>query len=160
MILFISPYQNAQHCATLIERATREEVKTVDSLRLALAALRNQEFTAVVGDENLLECSPGAIDAVVERIQSAIPVFLDMACMRAERISKHVELAIRRRELEYKTARDLAIAELHSELKSEVTGLLITSEMAMKYGNVPHAVAEKLVTVLETAKRIRAKLEK
>ena len=87
MILFISPYQNANDCATQIARGTHEEVKTVDSIRLAVAALRNHEFSAVVADENLLECTPGSADALLERIQSATPIFLDMACMRAERVS-------------------------------------------------------------------------
>jgi hypothetical protein len=50
---------------------TREVVKTVDSVRLAVAALRNREFSAVVADENLLECTPGSAEALLERIQSA-----------------------------------------------------------------------------------------
>ena len=159
MILLISPFQSAHDCATLIERATREEVKNVDSIRLGLAALRTHEFTAVIADENLLECSPGSADAMLQRMQSAIPVFLDMALMSAERISKHVELAVRRRELQYESTLQLAKAELHSELKSEVTGLLISSEMALKSANVPKSVSEKLALVLESAKRIRQKLE-
>jgi hypothetical protein len=160
MILFISPYQNATDCATQIARVTHEEVKTVDSIRLALAALSNHEFSAVVADENLLECSPGSAEALLERIQSATPILLDMACMRAERISKFVELAVRRRGLEYKAVREHAIAELQSELKSEVTGLLITSELALKAPSVSAQMTEKLTLVLESAKRIRAKLEK
>jgi signal transduction histidine kinase len=160
MILLLSPYQNSQECAALIERATRDQVKIVDSVRLALAALRTHEFVAIVADENLLDCSPKGSDAIVERLGSAIPVFLDMACMRAERISKHVGLALRRRELEYKTTRELAIAELQSELKSEVTGLLISSEIAMKSPNLPVHVSETLTIVLDSARRIRAKLEK
>jgi hypothetical protein len=160
MILFISPYQNATDCATQIERGTHEQVKTVDSIRLALAALKNHEFTVVVADENLLECSVGSADALVQRMQPATPVFLDMACMRAERISKLVALAVRRRKQEYKAVRELAIAELHSELKSEVTGLLISSELALKSPSVSAAMSERLTAVLESAKRIRAKLEK
>jgi hypothetical protein len=160
MILLISPYQNANDCATLTERATREEVKTVDSIRLGLAALRTHEFNAVVADENLLECSPGSADAMAERMQSAIPVCLDMSLMRAERISEHVELAVRRRALQYESARQLAKAELQSELKSEVTGLLIASEMALNSPNVPSAIGEKLTSVLESAKRIRQKLRR
>jgi hypothetical protein len=125
-----------------------------------VAALRNHEFSAVVADENLLECTPGSSDALLERIQSATPIFLDMACMRAERVSRFVELAVRRRGLEYKAVREQAIAELQSELKSEVTGLLITSELALKAPSVSSQMTEKLTAVFESAKRIRAKLEK
>lgn len=159
MILLISPYQNANDCVTQIERASHESVKTVDSIRTGLAALRNQEFSAVIADENLLECSPGSADALAQRMQSAIPIFLDMACMKPERIAKHVEVAMRRRELQYKSARAIAAAELHSELKGELTALLLSSELALKAANVPAAVSEKLAVVLASAKRIRARLE-
>ena len=160
MILFISPYQNATDCATQIERATHEQVKTVDSIRLALAALKTHEFTIVVADENLLECSLGSAEALVERMGSALPVFMDMACMKPQRITRFVQLALQRRELQYNAARESAIAELRGELKGELTGLLISSELALKLANVPPVVSEKLALVLDSAKRIRARLEK
>jgi hypothetical protein len=115
---------------------------------------------AVVADENLLECTPGNADAPLQRIQSKTPIFLDMDCIRAERISKFVTWVARRRGLEYKAAREPASAELQSELKSEVTGLLITSELALKAPSVSAQLIEKLVAGLESAKRMRAKLEK
>ena len=160
MILLISPYQNVKDCATQMQRATHEEVKTVDSVRTGLAALRSAEFTVVVADENLLECSPESAEALVQRMGSAIPVFLDMACMKAERVTRCVQLAMNRRELQYKIARETATAELRSELKSELTGLLICSELTMKLANVPPAVMEKLSLVLDSARRIKARLEK
>jgi signal transduction histidine kinase len=160
MILLISPYQNASECATQIERATHEDVKTVDTIRTGLAALRAHEFTVVVADENLLECSPESAEALAQRMGSAVPVFLDMACMKPARIVRFVQLALQRRELQYKTAREAAVAELRSELKSELTGLLICSELTMKMANVPTTVTEKLSLVLDSAKRIRAVLEK
>lgn len=159
MILLISPYQNASDCAAQIERATREQVKTVDSIRTGVAALRAHEFSAVVADDNLLECSPGSAEALVDKMQSAIPVFLDMACMKPQRITKFVELAFQRRELQYRVARETAAAELKSELKGELTGLLLNSELAIKNPNVPSPVSEKLALVLEAAKRMRAKLQ-
>jgi signal transduction histidine kinase len=160
MILLISPYQNANDCAAQIQGATHEEVKTVDTIRTGLAALRVHEFTLVVADENLLECSLESAEALVQRMGSAIPVFLDMACMKPARITRFVQLAMQRRELQYKSAREAAVAELRSELKSELTGLLIGSELTMKMANLPPTVTEKLSLVLDSAKRIRAALEK
>lgn len=160
MILLISPYQSANDCATHIQRATHEQVKTVETIRTGLAALRTHEFAVVVADENLLECSPESAEALVQRMESAIPVFLDMACMKPERVTRNVQLAIRRRELQYKVARESAVAELRSELKSELTGLLICSELTMKLANLPPAISEKLLLVFDSAKRIRATLEK
>ncbi len=73
----------------------------------------------MVADENLLECSPESAEALAQRMGSAIPVFMDMACMKPERIVKFVSLAMNRRELQYKIARDTAVAELHTELTKE-----------------------------------------
>ena len=159
MILFISPYQNAPECATLIERARRESVKLVDSLRLGMAALKAHEFTAVVADENLLACTPGSVDAIVQRLGTAVPVFLDMACVRPERVVKYVSSAYRRREVEYDLARRQAKAELRSEFKSELTGLLLASEMALKAAGTPAKSLTSLNNVLEIAKRIKSRLQ-
>lgn len=160
MILLISPYQNAHDCAALIERSTHEQVKTVDSIRLGLSAIRTQEFSAVVADENLLDCSPGSAEALEARMGQALPVFIDMACMKPERITRLVESAIRRCELQYRSAREKAIADLGSELKSELTGLLLSSEMVLETTNVPPALGEMLTLVLDSAKRIKSRFEK
>jgi hypothetical protein len=159
MILFISPYQNALDCAELIERSTREPVKIVNSIRLALAALHVHEFTTVVADENLLECSPGSADTLVQRMGAAMPVFVDMACLRSERVAKMVDTAYRRRGIEGKIARQQAASELRSELKGEVTGLLLSSEMAIKTPDLPASAAERLVSILDIAKRIKERLD-
>ncbi len=159
MILFLSPYQNAPDCAAQIERLTHEQVKVVDSIRLALASLRSHEFTAVVADENLIECTPGSADSLVQRMGAAIPVFVDMACLRMERVAKLVAAACKRREAEYKIAREQAAAELRSELKSEVTGLLISSELVLKTPGHSTETSEKLEGILEIAKRMKVRLE-
>lgn len=159
MILFVSPYQTAPDCVALIESATHTSVKSVGSIRLALAALRNHEFTAVVVDENLLEVSPGSADSLTQRLGGAIPVFLDMSCLRPERVAKFVSAAYRRREVEYGVAREQAIAELHSELKSELTGLLISSKMALENSGLSTKANEQLSAVLEIAQRIKQRLE-
>ena len=158
MILFLSPYQSANDCATLIERSTREEVKTVDGLRPALAALRAQDFTAVVADENLLESTPGSMESLIQRLGAAIPVFVDMACLRPERVSQYVTAAFRRRQVEYNIARELAVADLRSQLKSDLTGLLLASEMALKAGAKSEKCAEQLSVVLEIANKMRTTL--
>jgi signal transduction histidine kinase len=159
MILLISPYQNAPDCATHIQRATHDTVQTVDSLRLALSALRAKDFIAVVADENLLEVSPGSADSLTQRMGTAIPVFLDMACLKPERIAKLVTVAIRRRELEFNLAREQAIAELSSELKNDLTGLLLSSRMALDSASHSPIAAQQLASVLEIAQRLKQRFD-
>jgi hypothetical protein len=158
MILLISPYLNAPECAALIQRATRDQVKTVNSIPPALAALRKEEYTIVVADENLLESCPGSLESLVHRMAAAAPLFVDLASLRAEKVSKLVVQTWQRRQLENEFARKQVMAQLRSELKSDITGLLLSSEMILK-DTLPKHTTEKLVSVLEIVKRLQARLE-
>jgi hypothetical protein len=159
MILLISPYHTATDCAAQIESAAHAPVKTVSSIRLALAALRTQDFEAVVVDENLLEATPGATDSLVQRMGTGTPVFLDMACMKPQRVAKMVSIALRRRELEHRLARTQAAAELRSALKSDITGLLISSRIALDDSKGAPHLDRPLTSILEIANRIKERLE-
>jgi hypothetical protein len=157
MILLITPYQNAPDCAAQIERATRDKVKTVNTLRLALSALREREFSVVVADENFLESTPGSTDSLQQRMHAATPVVIDLLCNRPEKIAKLVSATANRRQLEFDMARCRAVEELRSELKSDVTGLLLSSEMLLKC-DVSERVAERLNTVIEIVQRMKTRL--
>ena len=159
MILLLSPYTNAPECAALIESATRDTVKTVDSIRLALAALRMQTFDLVVADENLLESMPQSAESLAQRMETALPLIVDLACQRPEKAAKLAVAAWKRQQLQYQMARQKAAAELRSELKSEVTGLLISSELMLKTAKLPVGTSEKLANLVEIARRMKSKLE-
>ncbi len=158
MILLISTYQNAPECAALIQNAARETVKIVDNIRQALTNLRSEEFSAVVVDENLLEATPGSFDSLAQRMNAAMPVLLDMACLKPQRVAKLVVSALARRAVEYKMAREQAVAELKSELKSDLTGLMISSKLAFESASDSSAT-EQLAAILEIAQRIQQRLQ-
>jgi hypothetical protein len=158
MILLISPYQNTDECAAQVERATRVKVKTVNTLRLALAALRENDFSVVVADENLLESTPGSMESLMQRMQPSMPVIVDMVCHRPEKIAKLVTAALKRREVEFQMARRQALEELRSELKSDVTGLLLCSEIVMKTPNLPQPAVDRVGAVIEIAQRMKSLL--
>jgi signal transduction histidine kinase len=92
-------------------------------------------------------------------MESATPFFIDMAVMRPEKVARLVALTSKRRELEFEMARERALAELRSELKSDLTGLLISSELALDAAGVTMPVVEKLHAVLEIARRMQSRLE-
>lgn len=159
MILLISPYQNAPTCAAQIERATRDEVKIVNNTRLALAALRTGNFDLVVADENLIESAPGSWDSLIQRMGSAAPLIIDLACLRPEKVVKLVQASRKRRDFDYELARQRARFELESELKSDVTGLLIQSELVLKSEGLSATNTERIKAVLEAARRLRSRLQ-
>jgi len=158
MILLLSPYQNALECAAQIERATQQKVKTIDTVPQALAAVREHEFTMVVADENLLESSPGSVNSMMQRMEMATPIVIDLACQRPEKIAKLVLRTAQRRERETEFLRKQAREELRSEFKSDVTGLLLSSEMVLKNSSLPQPAADRITAVVEIAKRMKARL--
>jgi hypothetical protein len=98
-------------------------------------------------------------DALVQRMQVAVPVVVDMACLHPEKVAKLVVKTWQRRLLENELARKHAIAELRSELKSEVTGVLLTTQMVLKRGGLSAGTNEGLTAVLEIAPRLKDRLE-
>jgi signal transduction histidine kinase len=159
MILLLSPYQNAHECAAQIERATQEHVKTINTFRLAIAALRSQSFNLVIADDNLLESTPGSGDSLLQRMEAATPLWIDLASLRPEKIAQMVVASLKRRTMEYKIVREEAMADLRSELKSDVTGLLLSSEMVLKSGELPPRATERVAAILESARRMKTKLD-
>jgi hypothetical protein len=158
MILLLSPYQNAHECAALIERATRDKVKHVPSIGLALAALRSESFEFVVADENLLESTPQSLQSLTQRMETAMPIVADLACLRPEKVANLVAATVKRQQLQFQLAREKALAELRSEMKSEVTGLLISSELVLKSSGLPAKTREKVSAVIEIAQRMKSRL--
>jgi len=158
MILLLSPYQNAHEYAAQIERATRDKVQLVNTIRLAMSALRSQQFALVIADENLLESSPETSDALQQRMETSLPLIVDLACMRAEKVSRVAVATLKRREAEFEVARKQAMDELRSEMKSDLTGLLISSELALKTEKLSTTTSDKLHAVLEIAKRMQTRL--
>jgi len=94
----------------------------------------------------------------MQRMQPALPVIVDMVCHRPEKIARLVTATLKRREVEFQMARRQALEELRSELKSDVTGLLLSSEIAMKTPNLPQPAAERVSAVIEIAQRMKTLL--
>jgi hypothetical protein len=79
--------------------------------------------------------------------------------LRPEKVGTLVLVSRKRREFDYEKAWQRARAELRSELNSDVTGLLIQSELALRSESLPSTTSERMRAVLETARRMRSRLE-
>ncbi len=158
MIILITASAHAEECAHALHRATREKVIIAPSFRYALTHLREEEFSAVVIDESLLE-SRGNLESVLKNVGTAAPVFVNLAISRAERLVRDVIAALRRVEQERYLARKAAEWELRGTLKSELTGILLSAEQALAAPSLPSAVEAKLRSVQELAQRMRTRLE-
>lgn len=156
-ILMVTGIEGAQNCAELLGKELQAEVEVASGRKAALAALRRQEFAAVVVDESLAECDPAAAEAIWSHAGLAIPLQVNFALSGAARLIRELRAGLRRREREQLLARRAAAAAMETELKSTVAGLLLHSELAL-HGDLPAPVADRLRTVAELAGSLRRQL--
>ncbi|HUJ95219.1 MAG TPA: hypothetical protein VLW84_08155 [Terriglobales bacterium] len=159
MILLVTPFVKAQQCAEVIEEATHEEAQVAGSLRQALTSLRAQDYSAVVLDQMLLESEPDESEVLLEHIGMAIPVQVNFAISKAERVVRELRAALQRRKKEVTLARQGAEQALRNELKGPVTALLLSCEMALQVPNLQDDAEIKMRAVYELAREVCNKLE-
>ena len=159
MILLITSSTRAPECAAAIERATHERTQICPKLSVAARSLRSIECSALVIDQNLLEADPAAADVVLNEAETAIPVFVNFAICGMDRVLRDVRSALQRREGERLRAVREAEANLRSQLTEALTGILLSSQLAMEVPAVPAAAQARLRSVYQLAMSIRQRLE-
>jgi hypothetical protein len=159
MNLLITPSAHGQEYATALLTATRTKTTVVADVRAALHRLREDEFSAVVIDESLVDASSNQMEVFLKHLGTAVPVFVNLAVSRADRVSRDVVAALHRVEEERNAARKAAESELRSQLKDELTGILLWSEQALGVAGLPPAAEAKLRAVCELACRMRERLD-
>jgi len=159
MILLVTPSGRASECAGALYEATGEEVVIAESLARATTLLRAEDYLAVVLDQYLLEAEPLAAETALEHMGTAIAVQVNLAISGMERLVREVRAGVQRRRREEARARQAAIGKLQSELNGTVTALLLSSELALGTPGLPAPAGEKLQSVHELVKKLRAQLE-
>ncbi len=158
MVLLVSSSRRIRECAEAIRRLTGEVVRWVGDLRQGLGELRRAEFTVVAVDQHLwdMDCRLG--DSAAQACGCAVLVLINPAISDVERVAREVSAALRRREGELRRAREDAEGSLRTELNEAVTGILLSSELALASPGIPGAAAAKLRSVYELAMSIRERL--
>ena len=159
MILMISSSPRVQDYAAAVSQGTGRAIQTAPSVKSASALLRAEEFAVVVVDQALVEHDPRAIENLVARAGAALPVFEPLAICSPARVVGDVRAALARREMESRLADRAARQRLSSELRSDVTAILLSSELALREPALPPRAQEKLKSVVELAHQIRTRLE-
>ncbi len=159
MILLVTSSERALECAAALSEATGEEVPVAESLVRATELLRVEGYLVVVLDQYLLENQLPEAVAMFEHLGGAIPVQVNFGISGKERLVRDVRLAVQRRQCEEAQARQAAMGKLHGELNSTMTALLLSSELALESPGLPQTAAEKLRSVRDLVKKLRALLE-
>ncbi len=156
--MLVSSSERSKECGEAIRALTGEVVRCARDLRQAGEELRRAEFAVVAVDQQLWEMDPRRADSLVQACGTAALVWISPAISGVERVSREVRAALRRREAELRRAREDAEARLRTELNEAVTGILLSSELALANPGLPGPVMAKIRSVYELAMSIREKL--
>jgi hypothetical protein len=159
MILLVTPSERACECGEALQEATGEQVRIAENLARAATLLRGECFLVAVFDQYLLESEPDEAGTTMEHLGAALPVQVNLAICGMDRLVREVRAAVGRRKREEGRARQAAVSQLHSELNSTVTALLLSTELALGARDLPRAALEKLQSVHELVTQLRRQLE-
>jgi hypothetical protein len=159
MILLVTGSKRAQECAAAIARAVNERTETCHKLSLAARSLRSMECSVVVIDEHLVGVDPPGTDLVLKEAEAATPVFVNFAICGIDRVVRDVRSALERRKQERTRALREAESHLQSELTEDLTGILLSSQLALEVPGVPTEAQTLLRSVNQLATRMRQRLD-
>jgi hypothetical protein len=158
MILLLTTSTRAKDCAAALEQGTGHKVHVSTTVPLALNRLQALEYDALAIDQSLLEADPRALDVLFNRCGMAIPLYVNLALHGRERIVREIQVGSRRIDGERSRAMRSAEQVLANQLRGNLTGILLNSDLALRQKSISADVAEKVQSVRELAEKMRTHL--
>jgi CheY-like chemotaxis protein len=158
MILLVTTSSRAKECAAALEQGTGHPTQVANSVPHAIARLQTTEYDALAIDQSLLEADFRALDTLLNHAGTALPIYVNLALHHNDRVLRETQVALRRAEKEKKWAMSMAERILRNQLRGEVTGILLTSELALRQPAIPAEVVTKIRLVQDMAEKMRSRL--
>jgi CheY-like chemotaxis protein len=159
MILLVTTSSRGRDYAAALERGTGHKTHVVSAAPQAVVKLETAEYDLLAIDQSLLEADLRAADTLLNRCGTAIPVYVNLSLHSPERIVREVQVSLRRAGEEKQVAERAAGTLLRSELRGEVTGILLNSELALRQTGLAPDLIERINSVRELAEKMRSRLE-
>ncbi len=159
MILLVTSSNRRMDCGNALEQTIGESVEVCETVRKAASMLRNNEYSSVILDDPMVEAEGEALESLLNNLGLAVPVYVNLAVSNAERIARELRLALRRNRESRIIAVRAAESQLRSEIRDAVTGILLSTQLAMRTPEMPAEALEKLTSVCQLANHIRNRLE-
>ncbi len=159
MILLVTTSSRSKEYAAALERGTGHKTQVASSVPQAVAKMQAADYDVLATDQSLLEADFRALDTLLNRCGTAMPLYVNLALHSSERIVREVQVALRRAQEERLVAEQAAGKVLRNELRSEVTGILLNSELVLRHQGLAPEIAEKITAVRELAEKMRSRLE-
>jgi len=149
----------AQECADAIERETHQQAHVASSLSEATKCLGQAECQAIVIDESWQQVEGDVDRLVYDQEGTALPIYVNLSLHAAERVAHEVSCGLQRLDREQAASMRVATSNLRSELRGEVTAILLNTDLALREPSLTPNASEKLRAVQETAEKMCSKLD-
>lgn len=159
MIILVTTSSRAKECAAAIEQTTHQKTQIATSLAKAVELLQTHDYDVLLLDESFHQTEIGRIDLLLNHAGVAMPIYVNLALHSTDRVAREVQTGLLRVVRERLAAMRLAENTLRSELRGEVTGILLNSELAMREPSLSESVAARVRVMHELAEKMRSKLE-
>ncbi len=158
MILLVTTSSRGKECAAALERGTGHKTHLAASVPQAVSKMEAAEYEALAIDQSLLESDFRALDTLLNRCGIAVPLYVNLALHSTDRVVREVQVALRRSEKEKQLAMRSVEQVLRNQLRDEVTGILLNSELALRQTPLAPEVAAKIQSVRALAEKMRSHL--
>lgn len=161
MILLVTTCDRGDECAAVLQKATSEQVHVLKTTRQTQSKEDQVQgkITVVVMDEGMLDAEPITAQEFLDALDTAIPVFINFAISGMERIVREVRMALHRHQREHFQAMQAAENILRGEVKDTVTGILLSSQLALETPDIPKSAQAKVQDIYQLALALRARLD-
>lgn len=158
MILLVTTSARARECAAALEQGTGHKTHVAATVPQALHRLEAAEYDALAVDQSLQETDLCALDTLLNRSGMAMPVYVNLGLHGTDRITREVQVALRRLDSEKALAMQSAGRLLSNQLRNNLTGILLISDLALRQKSISPDVADKVKSVRDLAERMRGQL--
>ena len=159
MIVLITGSSRGPECAAAIEAKTHQKTQIAASLAAATEHVQRQDAEALVIDESFQQVESGIEHLVEAHAGTAVPIYVNLSLHGANRVAQDVSCAMQRLLRERSVSVRAVASELRSELRGEITAILLNAELALRERELPPCAAEKLRVIQDLAERMRRKLD-
>jgi hypothetical protein len=121
--------------------------------------LQASDYEVLLVDESLAEVDDSAIDSLLNHAGLAMPVYMNLGLHRTQRVVREVQAGLMRKRAEHIAATRSAQNLLCSELRGDVTGILLASELALKEPAIHPGLARRISSVHRLAEQMRGRLQ-
>ncbi|HLJ85883.1 MAG TPA: hypothetical protein VKZ53_03620 [Candidatus Angelobacter sp.] len=151
MILLLMQSPLASECKEELERRAGQLVTLCSTVREGVSVMQGGRYEALVLDQNVLDSNPGQAGTLARCSSMAVTVVINPGTWGMDRLCKEIGFALERAKREKFIAKELARNELNEQLSGAVTGILLSSELALREDSLPPSVEEKLRSMRDLA---------